>query len=222
MCHVSFFSWHTRTKGNGVKKGKKERSKPNVQLLDLSQKYFIGDESQPSSLFIPQNNPCLNEWLLYVLRALCILLPGGACSSPFCGFICWWLIQLENELAAWRPTLAGPAVWGWGEAHLALAAVSPRDIQALAVFTKVYVFCTLVNVCRAKKDISIKFRVPSHIHFLAQEWNQWPVLVFISMKQQLTHSLELGSVRGLRAKLPSLHPNTQLLYRLMGVSLSSP
>lgn len=46
--------------------------------------------------------------------------------------------------------LAGPAVWGWGEAHLTLAAVSSRDIQALAVLTKVCVFRTLVNIWASK------------------------------------------------------------------------
>lgn len=54
----------------------------------------------PSSLFIRQNNPCLNEWLFYVQHVLCILFPGGACSSPFCGFI--WC-SLSNLEMSWNP-----------------------------------------------------------------------------------------------------------------------
>lgn len=65
---------------NGLAKERKKKNKPNFQLLAMSQKYLIRDESQPSSLFIPQNNPCLNEWLF--ICAACAVYSASR-WSPF-------------------------------------------------------------------------------------------------------------------------------------------
>lgn len=54
--------------------------------------------------------------------------------------------QLGSESESWGPTLAGSAVGGWSEAHLTLAAIRTGDVEALSVLTKIYVFCTLIDI----------------------------------------------------------------------------
>lgn len=52
-------------------------------------------------------------------------------------------------------TLAGLAVFGGGEAHLALTAVPAGSVQALAVFTQVHVVRTLIHVCNRAAECRV-------------------------------------------------------------------
>lgn len=54
--------------------------------------------------------------------------------------------------------MAGLAVLGGGEAHLALAAVPPGSVQALAVLAQVHVVRALVHVCNTAAECSVSAR----------------------------------------------------------------
>lgn len=58
----------------------------------------------------------------------------------------WTLDLLEQQSKLWALTLAGLAVLCGIEAHLALAAVTPRCIETLPVLTQVHVIRTLVHI----------------------------------------------------------------------------
>lgn len=58
----------------------------------------------------------------------------------------WTLDLLEQQSGPWALTLAGLAVLCGVEAHLALAAVTPGCIEALAILTQVHVVRTLVHI----------------------------------------------------------------------------
>lgn len=55
---------------------------------------------------------------------------------------------LEQRSELWTLTLAGLAVLCGVEAHLALAAVTPRRIETLSILTQVHIVCTLVHIYR--------------------------------------------------------------------------
>lgn len=54
--------------------------------------------------------------------------------------------EQNSACQAERSTLTGLAVLCRREAHLTLAAITPRSVQTLAVLTQVDVVCTLVHV----------------------------------------------------------------------------
>lgn len=118
-------------------------NKPKFQLLALGQENFIRDESRLHHYSFGKNNPCLNKWLLYVEHVLCILLPGGAPYSPFCGLICcsWSHLKMSwnpgDPLSrtcclrlAWSPshTRSDMRLGRWGTVH------SHRDLCFLHIY----------------------------------------------------------------------------------------